>query len=287
MATIPGSHFGAFGSGQAMNVVETIQGQVSQFGPGALNLDILIGAKLNSPANPGATLMSPSGLKLDLVRGAFAVTDHGAGNNTLSGQGNETIPGTGGNGTINVSNYETVRGGMGADTISVNGQGDSVTGGSGPDTISVFGSYDTVGGGSGPLTIGVNGQGDSVTGSAGADTISVFGDYDTIAGGAGADTISASGHGDSIFAGTQAGTSTALVSLSGTNMTFVDGPNVYNDTIVGFDSAAGDTINLSSSGHTVSTSSLVNGGQDTQIVLSDGSTILLKGVTHLDPGFFR
>jgi hypothetical protein len=37
-------------------------------------------------------------------------------------------------------------------------------------------------------------------------------------------------------------------------------------------------------GHLARTS-LVNGGQDTQITLLDGSTILLKGVTRLDAVF--
>jgi hypothetical protein len=73
-------------------------------------------------------------------------------------------------------------------------------------------------------------------------------------------------------------------------MLLVDGPNAYADTVVGFSQSAGDRIDLTGSGNTVSgavaSQTQVNGGQDTLITLTDSSTILLKGITHIDSSFF-
>jgi hypothetical protein len=75
--------------------------------------------------------------------------------------------------------------------------------------------------------------------------------------------------------------------MGGTDQTFADNASntVYSDTIVGFDEAAGDHIHLEG-GHTVASSQLVN-GTDTLIKLSDGSTILLKWVSHVDNSIFN
>jgi hypothetical protein len=74
----------------------------------------------------------------------------------------------------------------------------------------------------------------------------------------------------------------------GGNSTIVDGAGTYFDTVVGFVENS-DTIKLAS-GETpesvLATSHLVNGGQDTQITLASGSTIVFKGITHVDTGFF-
>ena len=80
----------------------------------------------------------------------------------------------------------------------------------------------------------------------------------------------------------------------GSNETFVDGAltgsgNTYSDTVVGFNQAAGDRIHLTGTDTTafaIAHTTQVNGGQDTLIALNDASTILLKGVTHIDAGFF-
>jgi hypothetical protein len=81
----------------------------------------------------------------------------------------------------------------------------------------------------------------------------------------------------------------ALINLTGGNMTIVDGPNTYSDTVVGFDQSAGDAIQLTgtdTSVYAVAHQTPENGGQDTLITLNDGSTILLKGVSHIDSTFF-
>ena len=72
-------------------------------------------------------------------------------------------------------------------------------------------------------------------------------------------------------------------------MTFADGPNTYSDTVTGFSQASGDTIHLTGSdtpAYAVANATPQNGGADTLITLNDGSTILLKGVSHIDSSFF-
>jgi hypothetical protein len=173
--------------------------------------------------------------------------------------------------------------------MSVLGRGEDVNGGAGADSISVVGDYNTISGGSGSDTIGAVGRGDDVSGGDGADSITVSGDYSSVSGGSGHDTITAFGKGDEVLAGTDGAGGAATVEFGGsTYATFDGGSDVYHDTIVGFDQAAGDRVHLST--ESVSTalahSHLVNSGQDTEIKLQDGSTILLKGITHLDPSFF-
>jgi hypothetical protein len=90
------------------------------------------------------------------------------------------------------------------------------------------------------------------------------------------------------MSGSNAGANHARINLSGTNMTVVDGPNRYADTVVGFDQGSGDRLHLTTDtvANAVAHSTAVNGGQDTLITLSDGSTLLLKGITHIDNTFF-
>ncbi len=97
------------------------------------------------------------------------------------------------------------------------------------------------------------------------------------------------GSGDTVVAGSAAGTNQDTVTfLYGGNHLFVDGGNQFADTVIGFSQAAGDRIHLTSDtvANALANSTQVNGGQDTLITLSDGSTILLKGVTHVDNTFF-
>jgi len=78
--------------------------------------------------------------------------------------------------------------------------------------------------------------------------------------------------------------------VSGSFTTFVDGPNTYSDTISGFSQNAGDTIHLTggnTSSFAVANATPQNGGADTLITLNDGSTILLKGISHIDQSFFN
>jgi hypothetical protein len=56
---------------------------------------------------------------------------------------------------------------------------------------------------------------------------------------------------------------------------------VNNDNDARANSEHGDTLERHAPAGRARTK-LVNSGQDTQITLSDGSTIVLKGVTHLD-----
>jgi hypothetical protein len=125
-----------------------------------------------------------------------------------------------------------------------------------------------------------------VDGGKGADSITVIGDYNTVSGGAGLDTIDVIGAGNTVRSGADG--SDARIDLSGSFDTFESGANSYHDTIIGFDQAAGDRIQLTT--ESVSTalahSHQVNGGHDTLITLQDGSTILLKGVSHINASFF-
>ena len=104
------------------------------------------------------------------------------------------------------------------------------------------------------------------------------------------------GASDTVTAGTlNGGVEQDLVTFVGGDMNFADagGTEVYADTVVGFSQSAGDTIALTgANGGAAGISAAVNnqqsqnGGQDTIITLNNGSTILLKGVAHVDSSFF-
>ena len=262
----------------------------------------------SSGASGGLAVLSPSGHELDLVYGAFAATDNGSGDTLTAYGSNETITGSASGTTLNlVGNNDTAMGGGGPDTISVSGDFDWVYGGSGNSVIDVTGVYDTVTAGSGNDHINVTTSFDSVNGGSGNDTIDVAGYADTISAGSGAtelvnvtgafdlvnlgtgaDSATVTGAFDTVSSGLASGANQGLINLSGTAMTLSDGPNKYADTVVGFDHAAGDTIHLTTDtvANAVANSAQVNSGADTLVTLSDGSTILLKGVTHIDSTFF-
>jgi Ca2+-binding RTX toxin-like protein len=314
MATIPGSQFVATAPGQPVSVVETTTGTgLPSTVPGAFNLEVFVGSIPSvpglAPGYQGLAILGPSGLELDLVAGAFAVTDNGGGNDTLSAFGaNETVIGGTAGATLNLfGTGETARGGSGPDTINVFGNSDSVTGGTGNDTIFVGGTGDTVTAGSGNNLIDVSGAGDLITGGGGSDTINAFANFDTVnagagtesitgAGasdlirlGAGSDTVNVTGASDTVTSGISAGSNQGVINLFGTGTTLTDRANNYADTVVGFDQAGGDRIHLTGTdtvAFAVANSTQVNSGADTLITLNDGSTILLKGVTHIDGSFF-
>jgi Ca2+-binding RTX toxin-like protein len=272
MATIPGSHFVvATPLGYAgVNIVETSTG--TGIGgdtiPGDFNLEIYTGPApaptTPAPGYQGLGILTSGGAELILQSGAYAVTDNGTGNDTLAADGSyETISGGGANVTLTLGGINNVANGGGQDTISVLGAYDTVNGG-GNDQVSVFGSFDAVNAGPG------------------ADTISIFGGFDTVSTGSGPDTVNVFGSFDTVEAGT--GT-TALVNLYGSFETIADGPNTYADTVVGF--SQGDKIQLSggdTAGYAVAHAT--SSGGNTLITLNDGSTILLKGISHIDPSFF-
>jgi len=147
-----------------------------------------------------------------------------------------------------------------------------VTGGSTADTITAYGS------------------GESVTGGSGTENITILGSFSSVTAGGGNDTINLTGYGDTVTSGAFSGSNQDVISVAGSSFfTLDDGPNTYADTVTGFSQAAGDTIHLTgsdTSSYAVAHSAPANGGQDTQITLNDGSTILLKGVTSIDPSFF-
>jgi hypothetical protein len=156
-------------------------------------------------------------------------------------------------------------------------------------SITASGNDDTIYGDSGADTISVSGLYDSVIGGSGSEAITAIGANDLIYTGTGADTINVTGIGDTVEAGTQGFTTAAIVNLTGANTTFVDGPGIYSDTVVGFEESSGDTIRLTGSdtfSYAVAHATSQNGGRDTLIMLNDGSTILLKSVSQIESGFF-
>ncbi len=181
-------------------------------------------------------------------------------NNQLSGGnvGNDTIWSIGSNVVVS----DTTPGNLFGEI----GDNDTITGGPGGDTIWTIGNNESIAGGVGNDLFGLLGDNSTIDGGGGNDTVYVSGDHDTVAGG--------SGNSEVVF--------------GGTNHTLLDNAGVYNDTVVGFEQSAGDRIHLTTDtvADALAHSSQVNGGQDTLITLSDGSTILLKGVAHIDNSFF-
>ena len=162
----------------------------------------------------------------------------------------------------------------------------------GNNIVSATGIYDTVtgGAGAGADTITATGWGDAVVAGSGLETISLSSADGWVDQGSGQDTLSLSGDNDTLSAGAQGdGLNQALISVQGNWFTFVDGAAMYADTVVGFDQALGDSIHLTGNdtqSYALAHTTQVNGGQDTLLSLNDGSTILLKGVGHIDGSFF-
>jgi hypothetical protein len=95
---------------------------------------------------------------------------------------------------------------------------------------------------------------------------------------------------DTVYAGVQGnGANRVPISTQGNWFTFVDGTGAqYADTVVGFDQARGYSIHLTANDtqtYALGHATQVNGGQDTLLDLNDGSTILPKGVSHIDGNF--
>jgi hypothetical protein len=134
----------------------------------------------------------------------------------------------------------------------------SVTAGSGNDTTWAFGNHDTVSTDGGNNTTGIIGDDNLIVLGSGSDTV-YTGDAP---GGSGGDSIVGGG--------------TASIFLGGTNTTFVDTGPGFDDTVVGFDKAKGDSIQTPDNPVTIAANSTVVGGTDTLITFSDGSALLLK-----------
>jgi len=129
----------------------------------------------------------------------------------------------------------------------------------------------------------------TITGSPGDDTIRVQGDHNLVKPGDGLSQVSIGGSGDTVDAGAHTFLSLATITVGGSKFQFNDGAQTYFDTVVGFNKNEGDRIHLTSESPSdaIAHSKQVNHGQDTLITLNDGSSILLKGVTHIDHGFFN
>lgn len=287
MATIPGSQFTATAS-LPINVVETTTGTgLPPTVPGAFNLEVYVGSTASAPSvtpgYDGLAVLTPGGFTIDLVSGSYAVTDNGSGD-TLNVDGtNETvIGGANFSNLILNGNNDAAVGGAGGNFIAANGTGDTVTGGSGTTVINVMGSGDVVHGGSGMDVITAIGSNETISGGTGPDIINAIGANEMITGGAGNDTIGLFNSGDTVTAGS----GNMSIFTTGANFQFNDSANLYADTVTGFSEAAGDHIHLTG-GDTVANTQVVNSGQDTLITLSDNSTILLKGITSIDHGFFN
>lgn len=334
MATIPGSQFSAFADPLPVNVVETTTGTgLPPTVPGAFNLEVYIGSVGNAPpldpGYQGLAVLSPDGHTIDLISGAYAITDDGdtitaRGNNeTISGgsafvnlilDGNQDVANGGGlagdyievNGTADTvyggtgpedvevrGTADVINAGSGNDTINVYSNGNTINGGSGADTINGFGTNETINGGTGPDYINAFGTGSVVNADGGNDTVNTFSDGETVNGGSGSTTIGIYGNNSLVTGGSgpstvtvtgtndtvTAGTGNMTVGAWNSNFTFVDnGAALYDDTVMGFSNGGSNTVQLAA-GDTVATANVSNG--NTQVVLSDGSKILLIGVTDI------
>jgi hypothetical protein len=177
--------------------------------------------------------------------------------------------------------------GSGNDTVNLFGSNSVVTGGTGNETVDAFGSRDLIQAGFGDAVINTFGDYNTVSGGFGDDTINALGIGNLVQTGFGDDTVNVGGFGDTVAAGYQ-GIGEAQITVGGADFTFREGSQFFADTIVGFDQPAGDRIQLTteSAHYAIAHSQQVNQGQDTLITLNDGSTILLKGISHINSGFF-
>jgi hypothetical protein len=300
---IPGSQF-SVSAGVPVNVVTTSTGTglPAPIAPD-LNLEVFVGPVADMPplfsGYQGLAVLTSGGHELDLISGAYAVTDNGtSGNDTLTAFGAlETVTGSSSGTTLNLSGTSEVANAVGGNNlITVSGTLDTVNGG-GNDTVAVLGFDDVVNGSpNGTDQYTINGNLDTVsTGGSATDTVGVSGSFDLV-NLAGTDSVSVTnGSFDTVTAGAQTGANASTINLSSAVNTFTlaYGPNKYTDTVVGFNASAGDTIHLNSTdGGLANINAIVgtqvseNGGLDTLITLADGSTILLKGVAHVDSSFF-
>jgi Ca2+-binding RTX toxin-like protein len=245
MASIPGAQFTVSVPGQSAFVGETSGGSLPPPVANAFNLEVWTGTLGTAPNTPapgyqGLAVIADGGLQLDLISGVFAITDQGAGNDTVNMYGAD----------------ETVSGGANNVTVNDHGSNDVVNGG-GQDTISVFGHSDTVNGGPGNDTINVFGHGDSVNGGAGAQTINVHGNNDTVGGGSGNDTINVMGQGDSVnfttgdqidLVGFAFDPTNSVTLLAGNMLQIIEGGQTYNLQLDPGTNYGGDDFVLSADG---------------------------------------
>ncbi len=206
--------------------------------------------------------------------------------NLIIDPNNALVLGTSGNDTIidNASN-QTINGLGGDDYLAAYGDNNIVAGSDGNDTIIASGNNDIVTGGSGNNRLETAGNGDLIIGGDGGDVIWSFGRNSMVTAGVGDDFIGVLGNDDTI----DGGGGNNVIFLTVSNVTLLDGSAVHHDTVIGFDPLNGDRIDLTTDppANALAHSTLINGGQDTQIALSDGSTIVLRGISSIDASFFN
>jgi hypothetical protein len=242
-------------------------------------LDLAVGGSF--PGSPDATTQFPANFNIDYVH-VYADPSAAPGATTAAAGGSSASV------SSDPSAGATDPAAAADPTVSDDYQALSVA--DGDNIVNATGIYDTVTGGAGADTITASGWGDAVIAGSGLETISLLAGDDWLEQGSGQDTIGVSGNNDTVSAGAQGnGLNQALISVQGNWFTFVDGQATYADTVVGFDHARGDSIHLTGGdtpGDVLAHATQVNGGQDTLVALNDGSTILLKGVSHIDGSFF-
>jgi hypothetical protein len=263
---IPGSQFDLSVSGRSVDIFLTSAGDHLPLPVGGqVTIEVFTGTGAVPTIAPGYHGLAVLGdHRIELISGSFAVEDTGGDNDTIIAHGD----------------YETVIGGTGDSLLVARGDFDLIQA-HGDDTVNLSGAYDTVQSGAGSVQIDIYGDHDQAISSSGNDTINVHSAHNEIFGGSGNDTINIYGDGNIVHAGSH-----DLIQLLGSGTTIVDTAQAYHDTVVGFTEGT-DHVHLTTDTpeHAVS-SQQVNGGRDTLITLTDGSTILFKGVSHLDSGFF-
>jgi Ca2+-binding RTX toxin-like protein len=234
--------------------------------------------------SPAGTTSDPSS-PLDLIVAPSATGPNAPNEVFYTDPSSALVLGTSGDDTIigNASN-QTIDGLGGDDNLTANGNNDNVAGGARNDTISATGNNDTVIGGSGNNRLETTGSGNLIIGGDSGDVIWSLGRNSAVSAGSGDDFMGVLAGGDTI----DGGGGNNVIFLLASNVTLTDGSAVHHDTVIGFEPPNGDTIHLTTDTPTnaLAHSSLINNGQDTEIALSDGSTIVLRGIASIDTAFF-
>jgi hypothetical protein len=263
MATIPGSHFDATAA-QPMNVVETTTGTgLPSPVAGDFNLEVFVGSRFSSsaptqpaPGYDGLAILAPSGAELDLITGAYAVTDFGDGFDTLSAYGdNETITGVAPRVTMNVYGSQDTANVGDQDTLSIFGTNDT-TNVTGNSQVFDYTDHQTMTAGAGTHFFKLANF-VSLTLGSGGDAVYTA-ENDTIMGGTGNDTVNLIGQHNLYIGGANA---------ASTSFIWDGGDGVFNNTIVG---GAGAVTIVA---HTAGGSITAGSGNDTVYVFTDDDTI--------------
>jgi Ca2+-binding RTX toxin-like protein len=196
----------------------------------------------------------------------------GADDDTLvGGGGDDSVGSAGGNDIVSgADGNDVVFGGADQDAVYGNQASDIVYGNQGLDTLYGGQDSDTLFGGQHADLIYGNKSGDIAYGNLGADTLYGGQDADTLFGGQGNDVISA-GIGDDILFGNRG--DDVLDGGSGNDTFAFAAIDQGADTIIGFDGAGGDRIDVPD------TSGVVISTAGTDVLLTyDGGTVQLSGV---------